>query len=363
MRLLRGEELNIDLVYADLNIAYLKKGWIYNREKVEVDEYGNKNYLLTGPFYPKNNSIGINAWINRSSRWVQSYIEKEGLPDIIHTHTYLGAMVANKLKKSRSIPYLVTEHYTGWMDRSIRASHKKMGIKALNEAVRVLAVSEALKQTLQPLLKQEVEVLPNFIDTSLFSHQPKIKIEDGDRSIKIISVGDLIARKRIDLGIKAIKQLSKSNSIKYTIVGDGNERSQLEQLTKSLGLASIITFTGKLEKEEVARQMKKNDILLHCSKLETFGLVVAEALCCGLFVISSPNQGVNMMKASPGLLISQDHSLDSIIRGLQKSLDLIRKVKVCKMKNEMSIQGCASFGVEPYINMYNKILSIDARRS
>ncbi len=349
--------MNIDLVYADLNIAYLKKGWFDKKEKIEVDLSGNKNYLLTGPFYPKNSSWGLNAWVNNFFSWVEHYIDKEGVPDVIHAHTYLGAAVAVKVKKQYNIPVIVSEHYTGWMDDSIRPLHKKIGLKALMESDVVTTVSSALRASMADYLKREIKVLPNFVDTGLFNYNNSQKAEAA--SNKIICVGDLIPRKRIDLSLKIIKQLSKHHDVHFTIVGGGNERKNLQNLAKEINLENKTTFTGKLEKRAITKLLNQHNILLHSSQLETFGLVVAEALCCGLCVVSAPNQGVEMMKKLPGLFISRDDSSKSLLVELENAMMNSSGEDFNAFRKKISDKSRKALSVKTYLLSYLELVSCD----
>ena len=110
---MRAQGTMMDMVYLDYNIAYLAhKKWA-SLTKIHLDQYGNKDYIKSGPFWPKNNSWGLTRWVKAYVEWTHHYIEQEGLPDIIHAHTYLGAAVAYEIKKILNIPYVVTAHFTG----------------------------------------------------------------------------------------------------------------------------------------------------------------------------------------------------------------------------------------------------------
>ncbi len=345
VRLLRNEGLQIDLVYADLNIAYLKEGLISNRTKVTSDDKNNKDYILTSSFWPKNNSIGLRKWVDRYSFWVAFYISQEGTPDVIHAHTYLGAMVAEKVSEQNNIPYIVTEHFTGWLDGSIRPLHKRLGTKALRGAKKVLAVSKQLANQLENQTSRDIDTIPNFIDTELF--KPSIRKSEGYK--KIIYVGDLIGRKQVDLIIRALVILDKQYSL--TIIGEGPLQKSLKTLVATEGLKNRVVFTGCLLKEEVALQLQSHDILVHPSKLESFGLSVIEALCCGLSVVAFENLGIEMMKNLSGLYICEKQTAKSIASAIN---GVVSKKRV-NAKTQISKETAAQFGPVVYKNKIKKI--------
>ncbi len=356
--LLRKEGLKIDLVYADLNIAYLYNGWYRKKRIVERDSLGNKSYIITGPTWPKNNRWGLQLWINSFVNWIVYYLEKEGRPDIIHTHTYLGAMVALKIKEKFNTPYIVTEHYTGWMDGSIRALHRKLGLTALKNADVVTSVSGALKDFLQPSLEKEVVVLPNFIDVDLFTFEVNQDIIGSTaKKINIVSVGDLIPRKQIGVSLQIIKQLSTLYDIQYTIIGDGREKENLKNEVTRLEIESIVSFAGRLHKSSVAKMLINSDILLHSSQLETFGLVVAEALCSGVMVVSSPNMGVQMMKDLPGIFISSGDSKKELKLELEKALKVRKRNDWQEFRKKISMLSKEQLNTTNYAHKFTKLIN------
>ena len=125
---------------------------------------------------------------------------------------------------------------------------------------------------------------------------------------------------------------------------------------RQLEISSAVTFTGKLEKHEVATILNRSNVLLHCSKLETFGLVVIEALCCGLFVVSTPSKGVDMMKNCDGLFISQDHSIESIKKEMESVIDLISKTKSTELRSTISSKAKEAYDVKGYLKKYEKVI-------
>ena len=86
---------------------------------------------------------------------------------------------------------------------------------------------------------------------------------------------------------------------RYTVVGDGPERSRLEDLARRLGIADRVTFAGRLEHHEVVREVARADIFCLPSWREAFGVVYVEAMACGKPVIGCRSQGAEDI-ISPG---------------------------------------------------------------
>ena len=101
-----------------------------------------------------------------------------------------------------------------------------------------------------------------------------------------ISVGRLATVKDYETTINAFKILSeKGINEKLYIIGDGNNRKNLEKMIKVSRLENQIFLLGAKNNPYI--WMKNADIFIHSSKLEGFGLVLVEAMHCGVPVISS----------------------------------------------------------------------------
>jgi glycosyltransferase involved in cell wall biosynthesis len=105
---------------------------------------------------------------------------------------------------------------------------------------------------------------------------------------EILFVGRLVPGKGLDILIGALPQIRAINPVaRLSIVGDGLERPRLEDITRSLGLASCVDFFGAVENSDLPRFYRRATLLVLPSLEEGFGLVVAEALGCGCPVAAS----------------------------------------------------------------------------
>ena len=65
---------------------------------------------------------------------------------------------------------------------------------------------------------------------------------EPDAKLELIFVGGLVPRKACDLALRAAAPLLRSNSARFTVVGDGPERNRLDQLVRSLGIEEAVSF-------------------------------------------------------------------------------------------------------------------------
>jgi L-malate glycosyltransferase len=106
-------------------------------------------------------------------------------------------------------------------------------------------------------------------------------------SSDILFAGRLLAHKNVDLLLRALALLTaESPELTCTVVGEGPERSRLESLSRELGLGGSVVFHDFLPGSEIYGVMKSGRVFVLPSIREGFGVVVLEANCCGLPVVT-----------------------------------------------------------------------------
>lgn len=119
--------------------------------------------------------------------------------------------------------------------------------------------------------------------------------------------------KGVDILFRALADLPRDRW-RLKIVGDGDRRPHFEALAAALQLDRQIDFAGKLPDNELIRAYQNADVLLlpSTNSNEAFGLVLIEALACGVPVIASDLPGVRRVFANyrEGLLVAPGDSND-----------------------------------------------------
>ncbi len=152
----------------------------------------------------------------------------------------------------------------------------------------IVAVSKGAKKSFQQLMpNKRVIVCYNIVDENELNNKLKENADyilKGD--IKIVGVGRLIKEKGfyhfIDIINKLIQAFPKYD-IKGYIIGDGEEKEQLEKRIGDLKLQKQVILLG--EKKNPFPIIKQGDLFLMTSFIEGFSLVVLEALICEVPVI------------------------------------------------------------------------------
>jgi glycosyltransferase involved in cell wall biosynthesis len=109
-----------------------------------------------------------------------------------------------------------------------------------------------------------------------------------------LAVGRLVARKGFDRFLRAWGALpgpiKDKNSI--VIVGEGEEEGRLRGMAGSLGIKNIL-FAGRKTREELPAYYAAADVFVFPSLVDVWGLVVNEAMACGLPVLASWHAGAS----------------------------------------------------------------------
>jgi glycosyltransferase involved in cell wall biosynthesis len=220
------------------------------------------------------------------------YVRRFGKPDVLHAHAVAwGGEVANLISREFDVPFFITEHSTEMLSAAWRPIGRKAAVTALLAADGVVSVSRHLARAVNKVAPGlACGVIPNVVDTSFFASAAHV--ERATTPFRIISVGLLVAKKGMDQLIKAFAQAFPDESdVRLIIVGDGDQRSSLEALVRQLRLADRVEFTGLLSRAEIRQRMAHANVFALASRLETFGVVLIEALASGLPVVATQTGG------------------------------------------------------------------------
>lgn len=221
--------------------------------------------------------------------------------DILHVHYAIphasAAYMAKQILASTGIhiPVITTLHGTDITLVGKDLTYKPVVTFSINQSDGVTAVSESLKMDTCNYfdITKEIRVIPNFIDLSRFNHKAKNHFKKAiaphDEKI-VIHTSNFRKVKHVPDVIKVFSEVLKKIPSKLLLVGDGPERSAVEQLCRELGLKDNVRFLGKLD--AVEEILSVSDLFLMPSETESFGLAALEAMACKVPVISSNAGGI-----------------------------------------------------------------------
>lgn len=294
----------------DVSVIYATP---YKRRGLPADEIketkGVTEYI--GYFPP-----GLNTIHKRKSTFLRlfnDYMKMNGAPpDIVHLNVlYPAGNQARWLKKQFKIPFIVTEHWTGYHPEhktKVRWDQRRNMLKSGKEAAFIAPVSEQLKASMKKWgIEGNYTVVPNVVDTTLFT--PKKQSGEIAKQKNMLHVSSLVDdHKNISGMMRAIQPVLEDNpNCHFKIIGDGNIKPY-ETLAKQLNInENQFSIQGEQSLANIAEAMKEAQLFLMFSRYENLPCVILEAFACGVPVVSTDVGGIKEhLNQDRGILVASE---------------------------------------------------------
>ncbi|HSY63365.1 MAG TPA: glycosyltransferase family 4 protein [Terriglobales bacterium] len=157
---------------------------------------------------------------------------------------------------------------------------------------------------------------------------------EPDAKLELIFVGALVPRKACYVGLRAAAPLLQKELAHFTVIGDGPERTRLEELVRSLGMGKAVSFCGWLSHAEVLTRLRASDVVVLPAIREGGGGVVFEGLASGAVPvildyggpgdIVQPEVGYKVPPTSETEVVSQ---MQEILADLASNRDLLYRLR------------------------------------
>lgn len=256
----------------------IKKYGFYKKTNNNVTNYSHLHPVIPKLHY-LNHRIKFRIW----KKLLKKYIEENGKPDLIHLHTFEAGEVAIWAKDTFGINYIVTEHTSLFYTNLALQWHKELASIVYSKSTVNLAVSQASADDLKTRFNQEFNYFPNFVNTTRF----QLKEKKNRNYTQFINIAFLDTKKNQGLLIDAFNMaFDNDENYKLKIIGNGPEMANLKSLVKNLGNTNI-EFLGYLPQEQIVKELQISNYFVLSSNYETFGVVLIEAMSCGLPVVST----------------------------------------------------------------------------
>jgi len=256
-------------------------------------------------------------WIRSGLALYRDYARLNGKPDLLHAHnaTFAG-MLAEAIRRETGISYVLTEHSSVYRRGLTRPGEVGRIQQAFRSASARIVVSPSLGADLERVIGSAAEgwewvpnVLPGIFERAPFSTTGSLP----GNPFRFLNVASLDEKKGHSdlLRAFAIAFANRDDTL-LRVVGDGPLRDDLCRFANELGIAGRVSFTGILSHERVLAEMSTCDAFVLSSRIETFGVVVIEAMACGKPVIVTkcggpewfvePRDGMLIPPAEPSML-------------------------------------------------------------
>ena len=222
--------------------------------------------------------------------------------DLLHAHSRVPAWIAWWTSGLTGIPWIMTAHAM----YSLNA-----GITPLKHANGVICISDAVKQHLTKYLPARTVTVPNGVRKPSHLWEGKNNSEQP----RFLFVGRLTRLKGLDTALRALGGL-KDRDWTLDVIGDGPQRTELENLIAELGLKERIAFHGF--RDDVEAWMIHSSCLLFPSNQEGMGLAVLEAVNVGLPVLTSDLEPLRPLASGP---LIPPGNVDAWRKAIEKVLD------------------------------------------
>ncbi|TGL87876.1 glycosyltransferase family 4 protein [Leptospira congkakensis] len=261
---------------------------------------------------------------------------------------------ANKFKKKLNIDEL--DKIVKFDNFNIR---KKIILKICNDIYNrcdvVISPSHLIKeQLIEYGITRPITVVSNGMDLKRFQGTPKTY--PGGDAPKFLHVGRISYEKNCDVVINAFKLIHEHYpNATLTVIGEGPAIPSLERQAEHLGIEKSVSFKGFIPNAVLHEEYPKYDVFLTASTMETQGLVVLEAIACGL-----PAVGVDAF-ALPELIrhgengyIAKSFDAKGIAEG---ALSIIRNPLEYSTFSKNSIQIASGHEMEKCVDAMEEVYS------
>lgn len=185
------------------------------------------------------------------------------------------------------------------MPATKRIWRKASSVVALSNGLREIAMRTA------PTI--DMKVVSNGMNIEKFTPgRPRIRESAGD-PLRLLTVTRLLERKGVHHLLEAIAKPTRLN-VTLRIVGSGSYEDHLRMKTEELGLTEHVTFDGFVNTDKLPALYREADVFALPSQTESFGLVFAEAMACGLPIVATTVGGIPELITSgkEGILVNPD---------------------------------------------------------
>ena len=265
---------------------------IYDWFLRKIFRYDFTSQTLTGFGYPFSVAFEWHAWRQLRRRILAG--EFDLVLRILPMTAVLPSPFAFFLRKG-PIPFVIGPINGGlpYVQGFSQATNERQWTSNLRKLYRLMPFARSTYRNAAAIIAASSQTYAEFSgyrDKLFFVPEPGIGssvcVADERRpkpgaKFDLIFVGYLIPCKACDLALRAVAPLLRNCSARFTVVGDGPERSRLEKLARSFGIEKAVSFLGWVSHEEVLRRLRAADVLVFPSVRDFGAGVVFEALATG----------------------------------------------------------------------------------
>ena len=264
--------------------------------------------MCTGGF-PEPYTFGVRA---------HNYLQRQRAKyDVIHDNQCLAygiGMIAES-----GIPTVATIHHPITVDKleelkAARSLYKKMKIRHWYSFIRmqkkvarklshIITVSECSRRDIAQefsINESKFRVVYNGVNMEYF-----YPVDNPQRPVNSLIVTNSADTplKGLRYLLEAVSEIRKKRPLTLTVIGEPKKDSIIRQLVGSLGVGDVVHFTGRIKNEDFARYYSDATIAVVPSLYEGFGIPAAEAMACGVPLVSTSGGALPEVVGDAGIIV------------------------------------------------------------
>jgi D-inositol-3-phosphate glycosyltransferase len=356
--------------------------WLPNIRVVHVPA-GPAHYIPKEAMLPHMEQFG---------RFMLRFARQQKIPyDLVHANFFMSGMVAQQIKHTLGIPFVMTFHALG---RVRRLSQKEadgfpdmrfaIEERLMHDADRIIAECPQDQQDMESLYgapTERMSIVPCGFDPDEFwpvtlDARQQLGL-DRDEFI-VLQLGRIVPRKGVDNVIRAAAILQKQRHVpvRLLVVG-GNavqpdpvgtpELGRLMQLAKELGVEHSVTFTGQRQREQLRYYYSAANVFVTTPWYEPFGITPLEAMACGTPVVGTAVGGIKstVVDGDTGYLVppNDPEALAEKLAWLERHPQLAQRMGWAGMRRayqHFTWRNVATHIVNVYENVLDSVLDSTA---
>jgi glycosyltransferase involved in cell wall biosynthesis len=237
---------------------------------------------------------------------------------MIHSFGFISSLIAAFICRKHNIPYILYQHnnfipyHNAVLNILQSANDLVAGHYVLRHATVILAVSQSTVRYITGLIERDVEVLYGAVDHLLFFNDGACLLKRNKLGLPldkfvVLTARRLVFKNAVDTLIHAAQRLKDDPRIIFVVIGDGPERHRIESFIADQKLQNCI-LVGEVSSTMLADYYRASNLFVLPSRSEGLGIVLLEAMSCGLPVIATLAGGqVELVQESiNGFLVEPD---------------------------------------------------------
>ena len=299
------------------------------------------------------------SYLSALLRGWQAVRQHWGIPHVCQLNVLTkNALLPLWLRLTRHVPYIVVEHWSGYLPengafKGNSRAHKTLARLAVRYAEAVLPVSQALEKAMiaNGLTHSNYMRIHNVVDDFFYSVSPQ------PQTLKrILHVSCFEDRSKNVKGLlRATRTLTRERKdFQLVLVGTGVDYNEIREYAAGLHFPeNVLLWTGELTPQQVAAEMSKADCFVLFSNYENAPVVLSESLATGLPVIATRAGGIpEMINNSNGVLVNPGDETQ-LTKAMSLMLDSSKQYDRQTIRENAQVYSAAIVGKKLY-NVYKQ---------